>query len=92
MINIKYNKIVKKAVPKENIFLNTLTSFFFGGLVGLTGQIYLSLLDKIGFSYKESTSILIITFIFIASLLTGLGIFDELVKKFKCALIIPITG
>lgn len=92
MINEKYNKIIKEVVPKENIFLNALTSFFIGGLIGIIGQIYLFLLSNLGFSYKESTSILIITFIFVASLLTGLGIFDELVKKFKCALIIPITG
>lgn len=92
MINKKYNKIVKEVVPEENIFVNALTSFFIGGLLGLLGQIYLFILGKIGFSYKESTSILIITFIFIASLLTGLCVFDELVKKFKCALIIPITG
>ena len=92
MINKKYNKIIKEVIPKENIFLNALTSFFIGGLIGIIGQIYLFLLSNLGFSYKESTSILIITFIFVASLLTGLGIFDELVKKFKCALIIPITG
>ena len=92
MINEKYNKIIKEVIPKENIFLNALTSFLFGGLIGIIGQMYLFLLSNLGFSYKESTSILIITFIFVASLLTGLGIFDELVKKFKCALIIPITG
>lgn len=92
MINKKYNEIIKEVVPKENIFINALTSFFVGGLIGIIGQGYLYILEKIGFSYKESSSILIITFIFIASLLTGLGIFDELVKKFKCALIIPITG
>ncbi len=92
MINEKYNKIIKEVVPKENTFFNALTSFFIGGLIGIIGQIYLFLLSNLGFSYKESTSILIITFIFVASLLTGLGIFDELVKKFKCALIIPITG
>ena len=35
---------------------------------------------------------MIIIFIFIASLCTGLGFFDKLVTKFKCGLLIPITG
>lgn len=35
---------------------------------------------------------MMVTFIFISSLLTGLGIFDKLVTKFGAGLIIPITG
>ena len=35
---------------------------------------------------------MLITFIFIACLLTGLGVFDNLVQKGKMGLIIPITG
>jgi stage V sporulation protein AC len=30
--------------------------------------------------------------IFLASLATALGFFDELINKFKCGLIIPTTG
>ena len=35
---------------------------------------------------------MIVIFIFTASLLTALGFFDKLVNKFKCGLLIPITG
>ena len=35
---------------------------------------------------------MLITFIFIACLLTGVGIFDSFVKKGKMGFIIPITG
>ena len=35
---------------------------------------------------------MIITLIFISSLLTGLGVFDKLVTMFGAGLIIPITG
>ena len=41
---------------------------------------------------KDSASIVIVLFIFIASLFTALGFFDKLVTKFKCGLLIPITG
>ena len=36
--------------------------------------------------------LMVVTLIFIACLLTGLGVFDNLVKKGKMGLIIPITG
>ena len=39
-----------------------------------------------------SGTIMIIIFIFIGSLFTALGFFDKLVYKFKCGLLIPITG
>ena len=35
---------------------------------------------------------MIIILIFVASLSTALGFFDKLVTKFKCGLLIPITG
>ncbi len=35
---------------------------------------------------------MLVTFIFITCLLTGIGVFDDLVKKGKMGLIIPITG
>ena len=41
---------------------------------------------------KESGVLVILTLIFISSLLTACGIFDTIVVKLKSALIIPITG
>ena len=35
---------------------------------------------------------MIVILIFISSLCTALGFFDKLVTKFKCGLLIPITG
>ena len=43
-------------------------------------------------SRNNAGTIMIVTMIFIASLATALGFFDKLVTKFKCGLLIPITG
>ena len=43
-------------------------------------------------SRTEASTFMIIIMIFIASLSTALGFFDKLVTKFKCGLLIPITG
>ena len=43
-------------------------------------------------SMTEASSLMMVTFILISSLLTGLCVFDELVTKFGACLIVPITG
>lgn len=89
----KYQKIVDKHLPKENKLANGLSSFVVGGLLGLTANFILELYSYLfHISTKEAGAHMLVTFIFIACLLTGLGVFDELVKKGKMGLIIPITG
>lgn len=89
----RYKKITSKIVPKEDKLKNAFIAFLIGGLVGLLGQIIVFILEN-NFNIKDSdsTSIMIVILIFIASLLTALGFFDTLVSKAKCGLIIPITG
>ena len=43
-------------------------------------------------SRSDASSVMILLFIFIASFLTALGVFDKLANKFRCGLLIPITG
>lgn len=88
-----YKKIATKYSPKENTFKNAIMVFIVGGIFGTLSELLLNFYSYIlNIPRKESGIIVIITLIIIASFLTGLGIFDVLVSKFKCALIIPITG
>lgn len=89
----KYNEIVKKHTPKENIIKNAMISFIFGGLIGVFSEFLLNCyIIWFNLPRKEAGVIVIITLIIISSLLTALGIFDACVNKLKSALIIPITG
>ena len=88
----KYKKLTSKIVPKEDRLKNAIVSFLVGGLVGGLGEIIVCLLTKYGVPYKSATSIMIVILIFVASLLTALGVFDDLVCRAKAGLIIPITG
>ena len=89
----EYKKIVKKHTPKENRLVNALTSFVMGGLFGILAQAVTDLYRYwFNLTIADATTWMLITFIFLASLLTALGIFDHLVTYFKAALIIPITG
>ena len=88
-----YKYIVDKHTPKENVIYNTMTAFFIGGVLGITGQYLIDLYSKIfSLPSKDAGVLMIITLIFIGCLLTGLGFFDKWVHMAKCGLIIPITG
>lgn len=91
MNNIKYKKMVEDLTPKENRLINMLISFLVGGTIGLIATLLFVNLNKF---YNEELSISFTLLILIATtaLLTCIGFSDTLFHKFKCGLIIPITG
>ena len=87
------DKLVKRICPREDKLKNTLIAFISGGIIGIFGQFLTEIYQNtLSIPNKEAVSLVIVTLIFIASLLTALGVFDNLVCIFKCGLIIPITG
>lgn len=89
----KYQKIVNKHLPKENRVGNLIIAFVTGGFLGTLANLILKLYTYLfHISTKEASGHMLVTFIFVACLLTGLGVFDDLVQKGKMGLIIPITG
>lgn len=89
----KYNEIVEKHTPKEDIFKNAILTFIYGGLLGMASEFLLNCYVLwFNIPRKEAGVVVILTLIIIASILTALGIFDVCVSKLKSALIIPITG
>ncbi len=89
----QYEKIVKKHTPKEDRFINALSAFIFGGLLGVLAEAITKLLRVIfNLTVLDATVWMMIVFIFTACLLTALGVFDKLTTFFKAAIIIPITG
>lgn len=86
----EYKKIVKKYTPSPNKLKNAYLSFISGGLIGLIGTIIYNILTY--YNVTNANVWVIIVLIISASILTGLSIFDNLVEKFKCGIIIPITG
>lgn len=92
-----YDEIVKKQNKKaksiRKIYLDCFVSFFVGGLIGMFGEWLVEEYCLIfHISRSDSIAYMIITLIFIASLLTALGVFDKLASKVKCGVLIPITG
>lgn len=93
MKNEKYEKIVNNNKAKETRTRNALIAFVVGGLIGLIGEGIIELLCYyFKISRSDASTYMIVLLIFISSLCTALGFFDKLVTKFKCGLLIPITG
>lgn len=88
-----YKKIADMHRAEESRGKNALVAFIVGGIVGMLGEGIIELLCCLyHISRTEASTFMIIIMIFIASLSTALGFFDKLVTKFKCGLLIPITG
>lgn len=93
MKNDEYLKLVKSSVKKPPVIKNALRSFLYGGLFGALVQIiYLILLNILKFSDKTIMGIISLGIIFLSSLITSIGKFDELVKIFRFGIIIPTSG
>lgn len=93
MKNTNYDEIADLHKPNENRLGNAVIAFICGGVLGFLAELLIEcLMNWFNLSRTDSSIYMICIFILIACLFTALGFFDKLVTKFKCGLIIPITG
>ena len=89
----RYKELTSKIVPEENKTKNGIIAFLTGGLIGFLGQVIVTNLENnFNVAHKDATTIMIVILIFLASLSTAMGFFDNLVSKARAGLIVPITG
>ena len=89
----EYQILIKSKLPKTFKIKKLFIAFFCGGLIGLFGQILVTIytsFDQI--NYHEAVNLMMVTIIFLSSLFTCIGFFDHLVTKAGAGLIVPITG
>ncbi len=92
--NEAYNQYVQAKIPKTRAWPSLFNSFWVGGLICVIGQGINDLL-LLGFpNLAEQTAwtLTLIILIFLASLLTGLGVYDRIGKFAGGGSIVPITG
>ncbi len=90
----KYNQYVQSKIPKTKNFPTLINSFWVGGLICCIGQ---GLQDGLmalfpTMSLEVAGTWMLIILIFIASLLTGIGVFDRIGVFAGAGTIVPITG
>ena len=91
--NKNYLNYVKAFDPPTKHFKNCYRAFLVGGLICCIGQFFRYFLQfAFGLSGDELAGTVSVILIFLASLLTGLGVYDRIGHNAGAGSIVPITG
>ena len=88
----EYLDYVDKKSPNSPILKNCFNAFWVGGLICSIGQIIFDFCKYKGFEDTACSTIVSITLIGLAALLTGLNIFNKIGKFAGAGSLVPITG
>lgn len=87
-----YAKYADAHAPKSHIFRDSLFAFLIGGLICTVAEVLNELWLALGISEEDggllTSALLVVT----ASVLTALGIFDDIAKIAGAGTLVPITG
>lgn len=92
MTRKKYAVEVSRVSPKSEKAKMYLNAFLVGGLVCSIGQAFFEMYTYFGINEETVKSLVPVTLIFIAALLTGLKVFDNISKFAGAGILVPITG
>lgn len=87
-----YQQMVQELAPRPPVLKNAFFAFIFGGLICTVGQLLLVFYQKQGLSFLDSVAATAATLVFLAALLTGLGVWDSFGRVAGAGAIVPITG
>lgn len=92
MTNQEYKKYVEKKAKPSPMWKDLLWAFCVGGGICAGGQGLSTLYQYLGATKEDAGTWVSITLIFLAALLTGLGVFDDIAKHAGAGTLVPITG
>lgn len=92
MNNTEYVKLADSRAKRSPCFVNCIKAFFTGGIICCIGEAFSSLYAYLGLDSETAPLLSSVTLIFLAGLLTGLGIFDKIAKFGGGGALVPITG
>ncbi len=89
-----YCKFVENRLPKTKFFPSLLWAFLIGGLICCLGQGIFDIIAILapGLDAKYVQAYTLVILIFIASFLTGIGVYDKIGAFAGAGSIVPITG
>ena len=87
-----YKKLVSQKSRPSPILKNTFRAFLVGGLICILGELLGELYAYLGADEETKGTLVSVTLIFIAVLLTGLDVFDNVAKFAGAGTLVPITG
>ena len=89
----QYKRYAAAHAPKSPLIADCLRAFFTGGTICTIGQLLIGIYQRIPSLDEEGAALLTsASLIFLAILLTALGIFDKIAKFAGAGTLVPITG
>ena len=89
----RLQETAKRHMPKDQRLAHAIAAVISGGAIGGSGEVLLMLYqESLHMPKQQALSLVIVTIIALAAILTGLGLFDQLAQRFGAGVFIPITG
>ncbi len=92
MTDNEYSQLVKKASPPSKSAKTIPMAFLVGGAICTIGQLFYNLYTALDMEKDMAYGCASVTLVFLASLATGLNVFDNLAKYAGAGTLVPITG
>lgn len=90
--NSDFKRLKMKHAPSSPMLKNIFLAFLFGGFISALGQGLFFLYSYFGLKEADSYSLVTLSFIFLSSLLTSLGVFDCIARHSGAGTLLPVTG
>ncbi len=87
-----YKKYVEKRAQKSNLPSDCAKAFLVGGIICTIGQGLFDLYTALGMTEENVKSLVPVSLVFLAALLTALNVFDNIAKFAGAGTLVPITG
>ena len=88
----EYQRRVELASPPSPVGKDCLLAFLFGGAICTLGQALCNLYQSLGLELPQARTGVSISLIFLAALLTALGLYDKIAQHAGAGTLVPITG
>ncbi len=88
----EYKQMEKRASPNSPVLKNTVSAFWVGGLLCMTGELIFQLVSSAGLAEKQARLVVTVSLILAAVILTGFKVFDNIAKRAGAGTLVPISG
>ena len=85
-------QLIKKHSPHSPVFKNCILAFLFGGFICTLGELLKMLFLYAGLDKELSSTLVTASLIFLAALMTALGVFDNVARYAGAGTLVPVTG
>lgn len=84
--------LIKKHSEPSPVLKNSLRAFISGGLICVLSELLFSLFLYMGAREKNALTFVSVSVIFIAALLTAIGVFDKIARFTGAGTLVPVSG